>query len=595
MFATTPSITPGGQLTFTTAANAFGTAIVTVQLHDNGGTENGGIDTSAIKTFTISLTAVNDAPVAQDDNYSTNEDTLLASAPTTVLINDSDIDGPALSAILVTPPQHAQITFRADGTFNYRPNANFNGADYFTYKVSDGTLSSAEATIHISVNPINDAPQGLADSYAATSGVTLTIAAPGVLSNDTDVDGSSLTSTIVTAPTHGTLSLQTSGAFTYTSTTGYAGTDSFTYVANDGSLNSLPTTVTIQVQAVTGATKFFVVDGAARKTFGYDANGTATVQTNLNKENVGARGIATSKDSSTTWVVDKDGIVYVYTPAGKLLGSWKTQGIDKPEGITTDDTNIWIVDRETKRVYYFAGAATRLSGNIAATSSFALGSRNQNPMDIVGNGSHLWVINDTGADQVFRYSTTGVLQGSWSLDARNTSPTGLTIDPNNIGNIWVVDSGSDAVYQYDAATTRTSGSLIASKVFALAAGNGYAQGISDPLALPTWSNLSLPGDVNNDGVVTPLDALTVINRLNFQESVELPDRTVGKPFFDVNNDHYVTALDALRIIDQLNTNTVDSLANAHDIALAGWFDAEGEDDKEWLGDELELVVRAIVK
>lgn len=583
LFATAPTITPAGTLSFSPAANAFGTAVVAVRLHDDGGTAGGGVDTSAPQLFTIAIAAVNDAPVATDDAYTLSEDQALSvtnsGLPAGILQNDTDVDSSLLSAVLVAPPAHGTLNLNANGTFVYTPAANYFGQDYFTYKVSDGVAQSATGTVTFSIASVNDAPLAQNENYAATSGATLVIAAPGVLANDTDIDSSVLTSVVATGPAHGTLALQAGGGFAYTSTIGYAGTDSFTYVANDGSLSSAPATVTIQVQALAGAAKFYVVDGASRSKFGYDASGKLTGETKLNKQDSGSRGIAISKDGSTTWVIDKDAMVFVYNSTGSLVGSWKALGIDKPEGIATDDNNLWIVDRETDKVSLFAGAATRKSGEIKATSSFALNNKNLNAMDIASDGSHLWVINDTGVDQIFRYSTSGVLQGSWKLDARNTSPTGLTIDPNHVNHIWVVDSGSDAVYQYDSATTRLSGSQNASTVFALAAGNTYPQGIADPLAAPTWTNQSLASDVNNDGLVTPLDALEVINRLNTHRDSSLPEREVSLPYWDVNEDGYVSASDVLEIINTLNAG-VASDASAHDAALAGWFDDDRDHPEE---------------
>src|SRR4029078_7064837 len=85
-------------------------------------------------------------------------------------------------------------------------------------------------------------------------------------------------------------------------------------------------------------------------------------------------------------------------------------------------------------------------------------------------------------DKVFKYSLAGSLLGSWTIDAANKAPTGITIDPATVSNIWIVDSGTDKVYQYNAAATRTSGSQAASLTFALAAGNTNPQGIADPPA-----------------------------------------------------------------------------------------------------------------
>jgi hypothetical protein len=74
----------------------------------------------------------------------------------------------------------------------------------------------------------------------------------------------------------------------------------------------------------------------------------------------------------------------------------------------------------------------------------------------------------------------GSLLGSWTIDSANSTPTGITIDPANVSDIWIVDSGTDRVYQYTGAASRTSGSQSAATSFALSAGNTNPQGIADP-------------------------------------------------------------------------------------------------------------------
>ncbi|MBL8827453.1 MAG: hypothetical protein JNM18_10795, partial [Planctomycetaceae bacterium] len=98
LFSVQPTIAANGTLSYTPAANASGTATVTVVLHDDGGTANGGVDTSVAQTFTISVTAVNDAPVAVDDAYVAIEDTELNVLLPGVMSNDSDIENNALFA-----------------------------------------------------------------------------------------------------------------------------------------------------------------------------------------------------------------------------------------------------------------------------------------------------------------------------------------------------------------------------------------------------------------------------------------------------------------------------------------------------------------
>src|SRR5207248_493419 len=107
LFSAQPAVDSAGNLTFTSAPDANGVATVTVTAHDNGGTANGGADTSAPQTFTITVTAVNDAPVAVADSYTTGEDTTLTvNAASGVLANDTDVDTPhgSLTAVLVSGP-----------------------------------------------------------------------------------------------------------------------------------------------------------------------------------------------------------------------------------------------------------------------------------------------------------------------------------------------------------------------------------------------------------------------------------------------------------------------------------------------------------
>jgi VCBS repeat-containing protein len=252
-FSQAPAISPTGTLTFTAAANSNGTATLSVVLTDDGGTANGGVDRSDPRTVTIVVNAVNDPPVAGNDAYTTAEDTALVVAAPGVLGNDSDVDSPTLTASLVTGPAHGTLALNADGSFTYTPAADFNGTDSFTYKASDGSLTSNVATVTLTVTPVNDAPVAANDAYTTAEDTPLSVAAPGVLGNDSDVDSPTLTVSLVTGPAHGTLVLNGNGAFTYTPLANYNGPDSFTYKANDGSLDSNVATVSITVTAVNDA------------------------------------------------------------------------------------------------------------------------------------------------------------------------------------------------------------------------------------------------------------------------------------------------------------------------------------------------------
>ncbi|MCA9977588.1 MAG: cadherin-like domain-containing protein, partial [Anaerolineales bacterium] len=117
---------------------------------------------------------------------------------------------------------------------------------------NDGLADSNIATVTITVEVIlNYPPVAANDTYSITPNTTLTVPAPGLLSNDTDAEGDPLTAVWVSSPSHGTLNLNADGSFTYTPNAGFTGNDSFKYKANDGSNYSYVATVTITVQLYT--------------------------------------------------------------------------------------------------------------------------------------------------------------------------------------------------------------------------------------------------------------------------------------------------------------------------------------------------------
>jgi len=240
------TVNPDGTITYTPNPDFCGTDSFTYQACDPAG----ACDTA---TVTIHVTCVNDAPVAQDDTYTTNEDTpLLVPAPG-ILGNDYDVDGDPLTSVLVSGPAHGTLTLNPDGSFTYTPAENFCGEDSFTYKAYDGALYSNVATVRITVTCVNDAPVAQDDTYTTNEDTPLVVSAPGVLGNDSDVDGDPLTAVLVSGPAHGTLALNPDGSFTYTPAENFCGEDSFTYKAYDGELYSNVATVRITVTCVNDA------------------------------------------------------------------------------------------------------------------------------------------------------------------------------------------------------------------------------------------------------------------------------------------------------------------------------------------------------
>jgi hypothetical protein len=194
------------------------------------------------------------ATVATPDAYKTDEDTDLVLAAPGVLENDL----PDVSTCVVgsdTTGLVGSLALNADGSFTYSPPANFHGDTSFVYRIvntgpcADQTADSS-ATVTITVAAVNDAPTAGADSFGVIKDHTLNVHAPGVLLNDHDIDGDSLTAIKVTNPAHGVVTLAADGSFSYTPGSGYVGPDAFSYRASDGIASSPTRVVTLTVTAV---------------------------------------------------------------------------------------------------------------------------------------------------------------------------------------------------------------------------------------------------------------------------------------------------------------------------------------------------------
>ncbi len=149
--------------------------------------------------------------MAQDDPVSTNEDTPVV---INVLANDSDANGDAISVVSTTQPSNGSVVINPNGTLTYTPNANFHGADSFTYVVGDGVLNGT-ATVNLTVNSVPDAPVAGDDNLSTLPNTALLInMAADLLINDTDGDNDPLSIINFTQPAHGTLVDNGNGTFT---------------------------------------------------------------------------------------------------------------------------------------------------------------------------------------------------------------------------------------------------------------------------------------------------------------------------------------------------------------------------------------------
>ena len=280
LFSIPPAINSSGQLRYTLAPNANGQATVTVSVSDSGGTANpGDDDTSPPQTFTITVTSVNDTPVAVADATSVAEGgtvTILTTPPaaTSVLANDSDPDLDTLT-VTTTPvsgPTNGSLTLSADGTFSYTHNGGETSTDSFDYEVCDNgsPVRCANATVSITITPVNDAPTAADDSATVNEGGTVMVldsTAASVRANDTDPDNllTALTvnTTPVTPPGNGILTLNANGTFSYTHDGDETTSDSFVYEICDPAPLCATATVNITINPSNDAPLISLPGGTA--------------------------------------------------------------------------------------------------------------------------------------------------------------------------------------------------------------------------------------------------------------------------------------------------------------------------------------------
>ncbi len=227
-----------GKLVYTPLAKELGTPYATIGFQVSDGNLYSNLPEYL---FTINVVDMNDPPVANDLNVAVVEDTLKKN----VFLSATDAEKSPLTYSIVTQSGKGVvvITDVKTGAYTYTPNANENGSDTFTFLANDGVSDSNIATVHVSIQAVNDIP-------LASSG-TLDVEINGSKSGQligTDVDGNPLTFKIVSPATKGLVTLNpTTGAFSYQTSSNLPGSDSFTFKGNDGTLDSIVATVNITI------------------------------------------------------------------------------------------------------------------------------------------------------------------------------------------------------------------------------------------------------------------------------------------------------------------------------------------------------------
>ena len=286
-----------GSFSYTPNANYFGSDSFTWKVND------GSLD-SNVATVNLTVNGVNDRPVVVESTTTGDEDTTI-----TGTLAASDADGDTLVYTLVTQAFHGTVTLNQDGSFSYTPNGNYSGNDSFVFRVSDGH-SVASASGFLRVSPVNDAP--VAQNGSASGDEDTTIAGTVVAS---DIESTSLTYAVVDQPSHGSVTLNQDGSFSYTPNGNYSGNDSFTWKVNDGTLDSNVATVDLTINPVNDAPT--AQNGSASGDEDTTITGTVTVE-DLDGDPLSY--IVVTQPSHGSITLNQDG-TFSYTPNGEYGGS----------------------------------------------------------------------------------------------------------------------------------------------------------------------------------------------------------------------------------------------------------------------------------
>jgi Ca2+-binding RTX toxin-like protein/subtilisin-like proprotein convertase family protein len=250
-----------GTITYTTNKNYNGTDSLTYQIKDS----SGALSNKA--TISLTINSVNDAPVAVNDSFTTNEDTSLTISFASILANDSDVeDGANIKKltkdnIIFNNPSNGTITITDTGII-YAPNKDFNGSDSLTYQIKDSSgMLSNSATIILTVKPVNDAPVAASDFFIANEDTPITIKLADLLANDFDVeDGAAIQNLtldkfVFSNPLKGKIVKDAiNNTIIYTPNKDYNGSDSLTYQIkdNNGTLSN-KATINLTIESVNDA------------------------------------------------------------------------------------------------------------------------------------------------------------------------------------------------------------------------------------------------------------------------------------------------------------------------------------------------------
>ncbi|MCA9121339.1 MAG: tandem-95 repeat protein [Planctomycetaceae bacterium] len=453
----------------------------------------------------------------------------------------------------------------------YSPRPNFNGVETFTYSLN------GESPTRVSVNvlPVNDAPVAENDVYRVRENQLLTVNADvGVLANDLEYDGDNLEAQLVGGTAHGTLQFAQDGSFSYLPEAGYLGRDSFTYKVTDGQLESALATVAIDVVPRPVRIRLEAVNADGDAISDFAADETVTLRTlvqDLRSPSdfdlgLGAVYLDVVYDANAISPATVSGAPNL--PDAKFRGSYSNVITGEIVAGRLNDigalqTGFQPLGGDELELFHLDFNTT---GPRAVDDSFIVaGGTDVNRLNLLVNEGELrWEVtvdaqhaaNSPGADVAYldpaeavpeddiRYEdiTLAVRNGDLSIQSVGATESGAEISIVGSGAVNYVPlpdyTGVDTfTYTVVDAQGRTATATVSVAV------------------TRSWQNVVEPSDVTGDGIVSPLDALVIVNVLNSKGSHELGSSEIDA-FIDVDGNGFVSPLDVLLVINRLLKNSL---------------------------------------
>ncbi|MFT5526162.1 MAG: hypothetical protein ACI9HK_004135 [Pirellulaceae bacterium] len=536
----------GTTITYTPEDDYFGTDSFTYTVSD----QRGGTDTAIVQ---VTIAGVNDAPVASNDTASGTEDTDLSINIATLLSNDGDAENNELSIIATTDPSNGTVTAINATQLRYRPQSNFNGNDQFRYTLSDGFGGTDTATVQVSISAVNDSPVGNNDTRSTNEDEQLDLTAANLLQNDTDIDGNQLVLSGVAGTDVQLFGAGNSAFVRYTPADNFFGTHSFTYTLSDGNSGTATATVTVNVSSVNdpptlGNDSATVLEDSTANPILVLANDSFAPDTG---ESLSILSATTPSHGSVSIFAT----TIHYTPIADFAGNDSfgytvSDGIGGTESATVSVTVSGINDPPT-----------------ASDDNFTVAINNTDSLDVTANDS---ILPDSGETFIL-----------------------LSVTSPSQGGAAVI-SGDEVIY-----TPPTDYSGPEQFSYTVSDGNGGTDTatVSIDVQIPLWQNPVNRFDTDESTSVIPRDVLLVINAIIDRGLGALPTERNAPDapewLIDVNGNGRLDFLDAIQLINYLNFEVFGLYVRPIQ-AEGERIDVEFEGD-EPEGDEPEVVEQAQAK